>query len=375
MRFGVRRLALACLVMVGAIVVMVPGGSAGNREDSTEQFFDAVPGPGAVTYDENIAYRATFTNTGNSTFTHVVFRMRVPFVAASGSQPYVEATPVDDTCPSTPVTINTVNGPEWTCDLGMLGPGTAGEAQLVLTSVWRVPALTLAGDCPGCLVTNGRWTIKEGLNDGSDLNDAFPPGGIPVAATLLSAESETLDSTDTTLAGGYEIEACTSPLAEGSLRTKPSLNASSNPVSTTVCLPTIPSNATDLGLATTIVEGPLQPGNPGHAALGRSDVCVATLGTNCGVFGDYTPQLFDADHPITVVLRFADGALERNQTITRVWHNYDALTNPDPLPLCTPPNPVPLNGCLVQPPDRSNGRDKVWTAIVKTLTNGWFTGG
>jgi hypothetical protein len=74
------------------------------------------------------------------------------------------------------------------------------------------------------------------------------------------------------------------------------------------------------------------------------------------------------------VLRFADGALEKNQAITRIWHNYDPLLNPDPLPLCGT-NPVPLNGCLVQAPFRSNGQNKFWTGIVKTRTNGWFGGG
>jgi hypothetical protein len=295
----------------------------------------------------------------------VIFRLRVPFVAASGSQPYAEATLVDDTCPSTPVVVSTANGPEWTCDFGQLAPGTAGTAQLVLTTVWKVPTLTLAGDCANCLLTNGRWTIKEGVNDNTDPNDAFPPGGIGVAATLLSAESTTLDSTDTTMAGGYEVEACTSPLGPGSLRTKPTLSASLNAVSTTVCIPTIPSSATDLGLATTILEQPLQAGNPGHAALGRSDVCVAQLGKNCGAFGTYPPQDFGTTNPLTLVFRIADAALANGDKITQVFHNGTAL------PSCAT-DPTSENGCVVSI-ERSGGAVKIWTIVVKSRTNGWYT--
>lgn len=371
MRVGWRRLVLACLVAVSAIVVMVPGGSAGNR--TAEVFFDAVPGPGAVTYGENIAYRATFTNTSGSTYTHVMLRMRVPYVDASGSQPYVEASFVDSTCPvndglGVTVPLST-GGSEWQCDFGTVAAGTAGTPQIILSVVWKAPTLTLAGDCPRCLKTNGRFTAKEGTNDVSDPNDAFyPPGGGPdvlTLATLLSAESTTLNSTDTTMAGGYEIEACTNPLGAGSLRTKPTLHASLNPVSTTVCIPSIPSNATDLGLATTIVEGPLQAGNPGHAVLGRSDVCVAALGANCGRFGEYPPQPFGTANPLTLVFRIADAALTNGDKITQVWHNGTLLNTC----LADPNN---ANGCLVSI-DRSGGPVKTSTVIVKSPTNGWYT--
>lgn len=364
MELRLRRIALACLVTLGAIVVMVPGGGAANR--TAEVSFDAFPGPARVTYGENIAYRATFTNVGNSTFTHVVFRMRVPFVAATGTQPSVEATPVGDTCPSTPVVINTANGPEWTCDFGQLGAGTAGTPQLVLTTVWKVPTLSLAGGCEDCLQTNGRWTINEGVNDITDPNDAFPPGGEPVTATLLAADTATLDSTNTTEAGGYEtsLDPCNDPFGAGSLHTKQNPNAASNKVTTTVCLPSpIPFNEVDLGLATTILEGPSQPGDPGHQGLGRSTVCVATLGDNCD--GTYTPHNFvtddfGTDDPMILVFRIADDALTNGEKITQVFHNGVAL------PPCET-----ADDCVVSI-ERSGGPVKVWIIVVKAASNGFY---
>jgi hypothetical protein len=378
MKLGWRRqLALLCVAVGAAVAILVPGGSAAAR---TVAFtFEAVPGPGAVTYNENIAYRAKISNTSGSTLTHVIFRMRKPFVGPA-AQPVAEASFQASTCPQNNgqgVTVTIADGTvEWTCDFGNLPAWTQNpetNPQKTLSVVWQVPELAQAEDCEGCLNAPARLTVKEGVNDQTDPNDAFLPDNVQQPATLLSTDTKNVNSKNTKSAGGYETKACTNPAAP-SLQTKQALDALSNKVSTMVCVSTIPTSATDLGLATTILEGVLHPGNPGNPNLETSDVCVAALGANCGAFGQYTPQVFDADHPITVVLRFADGALEKNQTITRVWHNYDPITNPDPLPLCGA-NPVPLNGCLVQAPERSNGKVKFWTAIVKTRTNGWFGGG
>ena len=365
MKLGWRRqLALLCVAAGAAIAILVPGGTAATR--SAEVFFDAVPGPGAVTYGENIAYRATFTNTSGSNFTHVIFRMDVPKVTASN----VEASFVDSTCPvngGAGETVTLSNGThEWRCDFGTVRAGTSGVPQLILSVVWQVPTLAQPGDCGNCLVTNGRFTAKEGTNDVSDPNDAFPPSGYTVAATLLAAESNTVNSTDTTRAGGYEIDPCADPLGAGSLRTKPTLDATGNPVSTTICLPSVPSNDVDLGLASTILEGPSQSGNPGHAVLGRSDVCVAALGENCGAFGTYPPHDFGTTTPLTLVFRITDATLGKGESITQVFHNG----NPTPLPSCST-NPTNANGC-VQSINLSNGKVKIWTIVVKSRTNGFY---
>lgn len=389
MRFGLRRIVSACLVAAGAVAVLVPGGSAGNR--TADVTFEAFPGPGQVTYGENIAYQATFTNTSGSNFTHVVFRMRVPYVDLDTSVAGLDAeaatppayAPVFSNCATYGGQAKTValstGGHEWQCDLGNLGPGTAGQVppQVTLTVVWQAPTLPQAADCPNCLKTNGRFTTKEGTNDVSDPNDAFyPVGGGPdvlTSATLLSGDVP--GSTNRSSAGGYEFGGCANPLGAGSLHTNGTLDASQNKVQTIVCVPSLAGIATTTypGLATTILEGVPHPFNPGHSYLETADVCIAALGSNCGPFGQYTPQVFAADHPITLVFRVPDDALNKGDTITNVWHNYDPLTNPDPLPLCTPTGPVPLNGCLDGQPTLSKGKDKVWTIIVKSRTNGWHT--
>ena len=368
MRFRLRRVVLACVVAASTLVVLVPGGSAGPREVGFT--FEAVPGPGEVTYGENIAYRAEISNTSGSTLTHVIFRMTAP--SANGEDAVFQ----ESTCPQNGglgVTVTNSDGTsEWTCNFGNLPAWSGDGPQVALAVVWQVRPLTGNEDCPGCLETSARLTVKEGLNDQTNPNDAFLPDNEQLPATLLASDSD--DSENNTSAGGYETEACTNPSGQGSLRTKQKLDAVSNKISTTVCITQIPASTTDPGLATTILEGVVHPGSPGFPELDASDVCVAELGANCGAFGAYPPQVFDADHPITVVLRVPDDALDKGHKITRVWHNFDPLTNPDPLPLCGT-GPVPLNGCLVGPPTVSKGKVKIWTMTVKTLQNGWFRGG
>ena len=62
---------VACLAVIAAAIA-VAGGSAGNR-DGTGTLVPQ-PGPGAVTYGENFAYKATFTNDSGSTLHAVQVR-------------------------------------------------------------------------------------------------------------------------------------------------------------------------------------------------------------------------------------------------------------------------------------------------------------
>ena len=336
------RLVLASTAVVGA-AILASGGSAGPRV--ADVTFDAFPGPGQVTYGQQIAYKATFQNTSGTTLTHVMFRQSYP--KANG----VESTPVDDTCPVAPVTITKPDGThEWTCDFGNQ---VANAAPLALTIVWQVPPQGSAtANCPGCLVSNGRWTVKEGVNDVSDPNDAFPPGGITVTATLLASNS---GGGETLKAGGYETQgaSCADTAGAGNLRTNPDVSLA-NPVVTTVCLPpfTIPSsNHVDLGYVTTITE---TLGNARH-----SEVCVAVLGTNCGngyVDASFAPQV------ITHVFHVADAALPKNYSITTVSHNGGPPTVEG---ACDP------SGMCVVSIDLVNVKGtKIWTIVVTSPTNG-----
>ena len=358
---GLRRFALACVLVVAATVA-VAGGSAANRDG--DPHFDAIPGPGRVTYGENIAYRATFENLGGSTFTQVKFRMRVPY-AEYGSQPYQVASNPRSTCPTTPVTVTTSSGyDEWICSFPNL---PAGSQPLVLTVVWTVPTLAKVDDCDGCLKTNGRWTIKEGINDVADPNDAYPVGGFDLAATLLPAESSTLDSKNAAEAGGYELkQSCTDALGAGSLRTKPTLDLATNPVSTTVCLPdyTIPSSAkNDLGLATTIVEGSGDDGNPdGHPNLGRSDVCIADFGLNCpgGAAHDFGPRRPRSSSGSSTTRSCRRATRSRTSTTTASSSRPATATRDFD------------HGCVVSITP-GKGKIKIWTVVAKAKTNGSWT--
>jgi len=376
MSLGWRRVVLLCVAAASAIAVLVPGGSAAERAVSFT--FEVVPGPGEVTYGQNVAYKAEISNTSGTTLTHVIFRMRKPFVGPVEA-PVPAAQFVDSTCPQNDghgVEVTNADGTvEWTCDFGNLPAYTTDptvKAQRTLSVVWGVLPSANLDDCPGCLQAIPRVTVKEGLNDQTNPNDAFAPRNQQVPATLLAADSE--NSHNYKSAGGYETTACTPGSGPSSLLTKQKLDALLNKVSTDVCITQIPTSDINLGLATTILEGVSHPGNPGFAQLETSDVCVAAPGVNCGAYGAYLAQVFDADHPMTVVLRIPDALLLKSQTLTKVWHNADQY--PNPLSLCGS-GPVPLNGCLVENPTLSKGaaKDRFWTITVKTLTNGWFTGG
>ena len=265
------------------------------------------------------------------------------------------ATALASTCPTTPAIVQAAGGSDWVCSFGKLKPGTPGVEQLVLSVVWQ--ATSPSGSpttCSGCLTTNGRWTIKEGVNDTADPNDAFPAGGKNVAATLLDASS----GAALVEAGGYELPtACTDPLGAGSLRTKQAVSVA-NKVSTTVCLPTFAVSGPNLGLATTILESDLDDGNPaGHPSLGRSAVCVAALGQNCGTEGSYTPFVFAT--PISFVFRISGAALSYHDKITQVFHNGQ------PLPACPSADP---NGCYTS--IAYDKWTKVWTVQAQARSNG-----
>src|SRR6478735_5056919 len=124
------RLLVACLA-VAASAVAVAGGSAGNRVGTPT--LEAVPGPGAVSYGENISYTASFSNDGSSTFTHLTFTMAPPVILSTGEK----ASFVKASCGS----VDATGG--LTCDFGQLRAGEIDK----LTVVW---SLALGESKPGC---------------------------------------------------------------------------------------------------------------------------------------------------------------------------------------------------------------------------------
>ena len=150
------RLLVACLV-VAASAVAVAGGSAGNRVGTPT--LEAVPGPGAVSYGENIAYTASFSNDGSSTFTHTTFKMAPPVIQTTGET----ATFVKASCGAVD------SAGVLTCDFGNLN----SRALARLTVVWNVPAGDSKPGCTGanCLVASSTWQINE--NKSTNGNETF----------------------------------------------------------------------------------------------------------------------------------------------------------------------------------------------------------
>ncbi len=350
MRFGWRRLGLLCLAALGVTAMMVPGGSAANRDG--EATFVALPGPASVTYGKNIAYSATFDNTSGSMFTQVTFRQSRPFATFEGTK-YPSPGLVAASCNAV---INDrgdtdPTNDELTCSLGNLSPT---DAPARVTVVWQAPTIPSPTGCTDCLTSEGSWTIKE--NKATNGNESFPPDGpIVVPASLLGGAG----TAETQRAGSYELSACTG--GNPNLSTNQDVGLS-NPLATSFCLPAFQKTGPDLGLATTIVEGPSQTGDPGVTGL-RSDVCIADLGENCGAFGTYTPFLFTSQ--IKLVFLIADAALPSGSKITVVYHDGTAL------PTCKS-SPANANGCT-DSIVRSGGPVKIWTIVVKSNTNGRYT--
>ena len=143
---------------------------------------------------------------------------------------------------------------------------------------------------------------------------------------------------------------------------RPDVDAS-DPVSTTVCLPTFATTTTALGVAATIAEGPAAPGDPGHPALGRSVVCIAALGQDCGAEGSYTPYDFGTTSPVRFVFRISAAALAKGDKITQVFHNGVLL------PKCREHERERLRRLDHARQDKT----KIWTIVATAPTNGSWT--
>lgn len=340
-----RRLALACLVIVAAAVA-VAGGSAGNRDGLGS--LEAIPGPGAVNYGENIAYRATFTNNNGasgSVFTQVKATLEPPFVEGTSDK----ATPVTASCGS--FDANNV----LTCEFGRLRPGESST----LTVVWKAPpGETPEGEpkpgCENCLVAGGTWSIKEGK--ATNLNETFPVSAL--AALIGVSDIDAVNGNHR--AGGYELEGCDNG-DPPSLATNQSIDATANPVTTAFCLPAS-FKATDAagGVTATITEP------SGGASFARqSEVCIAKPGTECGKTNyeaaDFSPEV--------VVYEFtvADAALGTDK-IDDVSHNGEVLQRCEDQPENEPKN---VNGCIIDILKPKGNQDpKVWVILAESSTNG-----
>ena len=341
MRSTRSRILLAMLVVVGA-VVFATGGSATQRlADATFRVF---PGPGRVTAGQLIAYRATFKTKSTSTLNKVKAWQTIPI--ANG----VEATLDSTTCPTVPEIVPVADGPDAVvCDFGTVIP-TAAE--LVLTNVWKVPPIEQQTVCTDCLRSDVKWTVKEGVNDTTDPNDAFAKATL-LSTVLPEGEIPEAGKGETLLAGGYEKAAAScAGSSAGNLKTQGVLGAA-NAIITKVCLPdgVFPQTGQDRGYTTFITE---TADNPRH-----TDVCVAALGTDCGP--GYVDENFFATFNKKVITVVILAFVPKKPEVTTVSHNGV------PMDADTCKN---AGDCVVSIDYDNPG--KFYTIVVTSGTNGFY---
>jgi len=255
---------------IAAVVFGYVAGSAPAGNRSPAFTFKADPGPSAITFGKNVAYKASFQNTSKSNYTKVTLAQTVPSVqvtdGTTNSTLYADL--VYSSCESPPYSapVNNV----YSCPTIASLP--ANSALQNVTLVWQSKTLPAGDTCvSSCkLATTGMLAIKEGLsNTGS--NDTFSIG--PVLTTLL-------DVPDPSKAGGYPIAKCTDP-SNPTLTTNLAIGPG-NPMSTKVCEPVLPTNSNGLnpGLATTLTErDALSDETNGTTQV--SVVCIADVGLTC----------------------------------------------------------------------------------------------
>ena len=358
MRRAWGRMVLAFLVAAGAVVLVSSGGATQRLADAE---FLVLPGPAEVTYDELIAYRATFLTGSKATLQNVRFQQEFPTAEGQETGP-----PVEDTCPTEPEIVPVANGPDlWICKFGTIVPNTE---QLVVTTVWRAPNLGQTTICDGCLTSYGEWNLNEASSEAPNPgNDTF--GEATRTATLLPSGAIPETNGETLRAGGYEIEAavgaCSDPTSAGNLKSHGVIGFS-NPVITKYCLsagaflpPVFPVGSADPGFATTITEDKLNPRT--------TEICIAELGAEC-IPGYDDENFFSEGLVVTVSIQVADAAIQTpdkgRETIETVSHNDVPMDGPGGATCVT------SGDCLLSI-DLDN-RTKVWTILLTSGSNGFY---
>jgi hypothetical protein len=277
--------------MTAVLVVATATAPAGNR--APVPTLAGLPGPGEVTYGQNVAYTATLPNEQSSTFTHVQFHNPIPKTFVNGHP--LPATLMYASCPGT------LTATEFVCDETTVPANQTAR----VTIVWKTP--TGGESSPGCqcMTNSSFWTIKEGTGKpGSSGPDTFPS---PVVSTSLLVVPDPVE------AGGYALGACTNPGTQTSLETNQTVGAS-NPLATKVCASTVPNQLFDPGLVIEVDEG-IGPHNLGVTQT--STICIPAPGETCAP--GYDPWLFSP--PATLTFVIANATLPKGEKIDRVLHD------------------------------------------------------
>jgi hypothetical protein len=279
--------AVMALAAAGLLVIAVGTAPAGNRDP--EPTLVGFPGPGEVTYGQNVAYTATLPNEQSSTFTHAQFHNPIP-TTSGGS-----ATLKYASCPGT------LTATAFVCNEITVRSHEIAK----VTIVWQTPPSGSSSNCPTtspCMTNRTFWTIKEGTgNPGSSGPDTFDS---PVVATSL------LVVPDFSEAGGYALNACTNPATQKSLETNSAVGPT-NKLATKVCASTVPGQLFDPGVAIEIDEG------PGTGITESASICIPAPGQSCVTTG-YQPWLFSPRATFTFTID--NTTLPKGEKVDKVFH-------------------------------------------------------
>lgn len=241
------------------------------------------PGLESVTYGANAAYIAKIQNPAAAALRNVVFRIAIP-ATSSGPAVFQAAT-----C------AGTLTATEYVCN--PIDRVRGGESASI-TTVWKVPTSGSSSGCPSadpCLAASGSFTIGS---------STYPAGP---ATTALLAQG------DASSAATYALSPCTSTSAP-TLQTNQTLGPG-NPLSTSICAPTLPSGVP--GLVTSIDE---VPGGPPGTAPEASDICIPAPSSTCST----TPFVFSPKATFTFVL--LNSSLPPGEVIDKVYHDGVLVT-------------------------------------------------
>jgi hypothetical protein len=347
-------LAAAITAAVAAALFGYIAGSApaGNRNPTLS--FAADPGPSAITFGKTVAYKAKLVNDTKSNFKNVTFAQTVPSVTLTDGTT-LPATLVYSSCAPVPSSPPAVTGPSYACPTIDTLP--AGSDPVPYTLVWQSQGLPQGKTCasPCQLSTVGTWSIKE-ANPGS--NDTFPT---TVNTTMLTVP-------DPSKAGTYAITAC-SGTSDPTLLTNQSLNATTNPASTSVCVRSVPGQKYDPGLDVTVNEFD-EPASPQSGFTQISQICIADTGVACP--NDSKPYNFgNGDNRPTFVFVYDNTAYRSKGPITKMFRELHPpeVTQDTWVPVSS--NPADDTYCLVVP-DTAN---KITTATCRSPHNSHWRGG
>lgn len=285
--FRKRGLSRASLFVLGATALVVALLGAVSSAPATPAppvvTLTNAPGLDAVTYGGNAAYVGTIANPALAALRNVTFRIAIPQTGAG--QALLQSATCSGTLTATEFVCNPIDR-------------VKGGESASITTVWKAPASGSSSGCPSadpCLAASGSFSVDS---------STYPAGP---ATTAFLAQG------DASSAATYALAPCTSTSGP-TLQTNQILGPG-NPLSTSICAPSLPANVP--GLVTAIDE---VPGGPPGTAPEASNICIPAPGSACNA----TPFVFSPKATFTFVL--LNSSLPAGEVIDKVYHDGVLLT-------------------------------------------------